>query len=132
MLSFEINEIPSIEIIQTIDMNFYGAATLLGCIDDEAGLRLFLDIEDHVAACWREMGLQPDMTDGASRKSSLVDHMYYKVMCTLAALRFHLESDPEQGRALLEELAEKTNDIQSSLYHLRNWEMSDKEELTLN
>jgi hypothetical protein len=112
---------------------FNDSRELANGIDDEAGLRLILEIDEHVMDSFKALDLVLDPIDqgflDAIPPDLVIDRISVKVQCALtAAYDLHLH-DLALSQKMLTELAEKTCDVQARLYLLRDWMWSDEQEI---
>lgn len=110
---------------QLIDSAFNGSHVLVKCIKDEAGMRLFLAIDQTVTACLKELNIP--LRAGYLEIDSpelIMDRVSMRVRFFLNATSDLREYEPLRAQKLLADLAAKASDVRDRLYLLYDWEWS--------
>jgi hypothetical protein len=104
------------------------ARVLVNSIKDEAGLRLFLEIDRKVGDCMKELGIELVRGYVAfDQPEFIMDQVSLRVHFVLTSSYELLRYDPARAEKLLADLAAHASEIHARLYHLYDWEWSGDE-----
>lgn len=111
-------------LMRKIDDAFATSRELAKCIVGDAGLRLILEIDVHVAGCFRTLNVAIDPIDSdfveTISSEMIIDRISLRVQCIISAAYDLQEIDYPRSQKMLTDLAEKTCDVQARLYLLRD------------